>query len=149
MLLNIRIAPNKSFLYFSVSQVNKNKTWNDVAKALQIKDDKSGVSFLRKQYIKFLFAFECKFDHSLDFLSDHGPEPLRLNHELRRGPDIEKQPPAKRHASANVSIVVHEILYFSDMINIFRIYLDLLGDIYSYNMRRKRFHVKILSLTLV
>ena len=74
-----------------------------MAKALNIKDDKSAVSFLRKQYIKYLFAFECKFDHSLDFLSDHGPEPLRLNHELRRGPDMDKQPAPKRQATTNVS----------------------------------------------
>ncbi|XP_063677038.1 AT-rich interactive domain-containing protein 1B-like [Bolinopsis microptera] len=83
------------------NQVNKNKSWNEVAKALNIKDDKSAVSFLRKQYIKYLFAFECKFDHSLDFLSDHGPEPLRLNHEMRRGPDMDKQPAPKRQATTN------------------------------------------------
>ena len=87
-------------------QVNKNKSWNEVAKALQIKDDKSAVSFLRKQYIKHLFAFECKFDHSLDFLGDHGPEPIRLNHEnMRRGPEQDKQPAAKRQATSNVSDV--------------------------------------------
>ena len=92
--------------------MNKSQAWHDVAKSLQIKDDKSAASFLKKQYIKCLFAFECKFNQSIDFGAGDpslGPPvgPIGPVKQERRGPGEMGEgqaPAAKRQATGtNVS----------------------------------------------
>jgi len=42
--------------------VTKNKKWRDVSSALSIGGSSSAGFTLRKNYAKYLFAFECRFD---------------------------------------------------------------------------------------
>ncbi|XP_063773742.1 AT-rich interactive domain-containing protein 1B isoform X3 [Pseudophryne corroboree] len=55
-------------LYFCVkeigglAQVNKNKKWRELATNLNVGTSSSAASSLKKQYIQYLFAFECKIE---------------------------------------------------------------------------------------
>uniref|UniRef100_A0A8C4RNR0 AT-rich interactive domain 1B n=1 Tax=Erpetoichthys calabaricus TaxID=27687 RepID=A0A8C4RNR0_ERPCA len=55
-------------LYLSVrdigglAQVNKNKKWRELASNLNVGTSSSSASSLKKQYIQYLFAFECKVE---------------------------------------------------------------------------------------
>ncbi|XP_039604076.1 AT-rich interactive domain-containing protein 1B isoform X1 [Polypterus senegalus] len=55
-------------LYLSVrdlgglAQVNKNKKWRELASSLNVGTSSSSASSLKKQYIQYLFAFECKVE---------------------------------------------------------------------------------------
>ena len=42
--------------------MTKNKKWRDVSSALNIGGSSSAGFTLRKNYAKYLFAFECRFD---------------------------------------------------------------------------------------
>ncbi|XP_034031049.1 AT-rich interactive domain-containing protein 1A isoform X2 [Thalassophryne amazonica] len=59
-------------LYISVkeiggmTQVNKNKKWRDLATALNVGTSSSAASSLKKQYIQYLYAFECKIERGED-----------------------------------------------------------------------------------
>lgn len=50
-----------SFFYF-LCQVNKNKKWRELATNLNVGTSSSAASSLKKQYIQYLFAFECKIE---------------------------------------------------------------------------------------
>lgn len=43
-------------------QVNKNKKWRELATSLNVGTSSSAASSLKKQYIQYLFAFECKIE---------------------------------------------------------------------------------------
>ncbi|XP_070589875.1 AT-rich interactive domain-containing protein 1B isoform X4 [Erythrolamprus reginae] len=45
-----------------LAQVNKNKKWRELATNLNIGTSSSAASSLKKQYIQYLFAFECKIE---------------------------------------------------------------------------------------
>ncbi|KAM4693869.1 AT-rich interactive domain-containing protein 1B isoform 6-T6 [Discoglossus pictus] len=55
-------------LYFCVkeigglAQVNKNKKWRELSTNLNVGTSSSAASSLKKQYIQYLFAFECKIE---------------------------------------------------------------------------------------
>lgn len=42
------------------SQVNKNKKWRELSSLLNLGTSSSSASSLKKQYIQYLFAYECK-----------------------------------------------------------------------------------------
>lgn len=51
-----------SFCQPSTTQVNKNKKWRELSTNLNIGTSSSSASSLKKQYIQYLFAYECKME---------------------------------------------------------------------------------------
>ena len=45
-----------------LSQVNKNKKWRELSSLLSVGTSSSSASSLKKQYIQYLFAYECKVE---------------------------------------------------------------------------------------
>ncbi len=43
-------------------QVNKNKKWRELSSNLNVGTSSSSASSLKKQYIQYLFAYECKME---------------------------------------------------------------------------------------
>lgn len=58
--------PNPAHVSSSLSrplpQVNKNKKWRELSTHLNVGTSSSSASSLKKQYIQYLFAFECKVE---------------------------------------------------------------------------------------
>ncbi|XP_044145033.1 AT-rich interactive domain-containing protein 1B isoform X7 [Bufo gargarizans] len=83
-------------LYFCVkeigglAQVNKNKKWRELATNLNVGTSSSAASSLKKQYIQYLFAFECKIER--------GEEPPP---EIFNPGDSKKQPKIQPPSPAN------------------------------------------------
>lgn len=50
------------FLSPSTTQVNKNKKWRELSSNLNVGTSSSSASSLKKQYIQYLFAYECKME---------------------------------------------------------------------------------------
>lgn len=46
----------------STTQVNKNKKWRELSTTLNVGTSSSSASSLKKQYIQYLFAYECKME---------------------------------------------------------------------------------------
>ncbi|XP_056423051.1 AT-rich interactive domain-containing protein 1B isoform X11 [Hyla sarda] len=82
-------------LYFCVkeigglAQVNKNKKWRELATNLNVGTSSSAASSLKKQYIQYLFAFECKIERGEE------PPPEIFNPgESKKQPKIQPPSPA-------------------------------------------------------
>lgn len=43
-------------------QVNKNKKWRELSSTLSVGTSSSSASSLKKHYIQYLFAYECKME---------------------------------------------------------------------------------------
>ncbi|XP_060061238.1 AT-rich interactive domain-containing protein 1B isoform X3 [Erinaceus europaeus] len=73
-----------------LAQVNKNKKWRELATNLNVGTSSSAASSLKKQYIQYLFAFECKIER--------GEEPPP---EVFSTGDSKKQPRLQPPSPAN------------------------------------------------
>ncbi|KAB0379553.1 hypothetical protein FD755_007337 [Muntiacus reevesi] len=73
-----------------LAQVNKNKKWRELATNLNVGTSSSAASSLKKQYIQYLFAFECKIER--------GEEPPP---EVFSTGDSKKQPKLQPPSPAN------------------------------------------------
>ncbi|XP_029799980.1 AT-rich interactive domain-containing protein 1B isoform X7 [Suricata suricatta] len=73
-----------------LAQVNKNKKWRELATNLNVGTSSSAASSLKKQYIQYLFAFECKIER--------GEEPPP---EVFSTADTKKQPKLQPPSPAN------------------------------------------------
>ncbi|KAG8522422.1 AT-rich interactive domain-containing protein 1B [Galemys pyrenaicus] len=73
-----------------LAQVNKNKKWRELATSLNVGTSSSAASSLKKQYIQYLFAFECKIER--------GEEPPP---EVFSTGDAKKQPKLQPPSPAN------------------------------------------------
>uniref|UniRef100_A0A8D0EU98 AT-rich interaction domain 1B n=1 Tax=Strix occidentalis caurina TaxID=311401 RepID=A0A8D0EU98_STROC len=73
-----------------LAQVNKNKKWRELATTLNVGTSSSAASSLKKQYIQYLFAFECKIER--------GEEPPP---EVFSAGDTKKQPKIQPPSPAN------------------------------------------------
>uniref|UniRef100_A0A8D0EAI6 AT-rich interaction domain 1B n=1 Tax=Salvator merianae TaxID=96440 RepID=A0A8D0EAI6_SALMN len=73
-----------------LAQVNKNKKWRELATNLNVGTSSSAASSLKKQYIQYLFAFECKIER--------GEEPPP---EVFNTGDTKKQPKIQPPSPAN------------------------------------------------
>ncbi|XP_029452574.1 AT-rich interactive domain-containing protein 1B isoform X1 [Rhinatrema bivittatum] len=72
-----------------LAQVNKNKKWREMASNLCIGTSSSAASSLKKQYIQYLFAFECKTERGED------PPPEVFNStDAKKLPKIQPPSPA-------------------------------------------------------
>uniref|UniRef100_A0AAY4C273 ARID domain-containing protein n=1 Tax=Denticeps clupeoides TaxID=299321 RepID=A0AAY4C273_9TELE len=64
-----------------LAMVNKNKKWRELSTHLNVGTSSSSASSLKKQYIQYLFAYECKVERG----EEPPPEPLSPG-ELRKAP---------------------------------------------------------------
>lgn len=55
----------------SLTQVNKNKKWRELSSTLNVGTSSSTASSLKKQYIQYLFAYECKMERGEDPPADN------------------------------------------------------------------------------
>lgn len=60
-------------LSYRAAQVNKNKKWRELSTGLNVGTSSSSASSLKKQYIQYLFAYECKMERGEEPpLADNG-----------------------------------------------------------------------------
>ncbi|XP_075453086.1 AT-rich interactive domain-containing protein 1B isoform X6 [Ascaphus truei] len=82
-------------LYFCVkeigglAQVNKNKKWRELSTNLNVGTSSSAASSLKKQYIQYLFAFECKIERG-----EEPPPEIFNTAESKKQPKIQPPSPA-------------------------------------------------------
>lgn len=72
------------------SQVNKNKKWRELSTRLNVGTSSSSASSLKKQYIQYLFAYECKVERG----EEPPPDPPQ-----QQPPQARIQPPSPGESS--------------------------------------------------
>ncbi|XP_032880949.1 AT-rich interactive domain-containing protein 1B isoform X6 [Amblyraja radiata] len=72
-----------------LAQVNKSKKWRELATALSVGTSSSAASSLKKQYIQYLFAFECKIERG-----EEPPPEIFSSAESKKQPKIQPPSPA-------------------------------------------------------
>ncbi|XP_067845206.1 AT-rich interactive domain-containing protein 1B-like isoform X4 [Heptranchias perlo] len=72
-----------------LAQVNKNKKWRELATTLSVGTSSSAASSLKKQYIQYLFAFECKIERG-----EEPPPEIFSSGESKKQPKIQPPSPA-------------------------------------------------------
>lgn len=77
-----------SAVYFC--QVNKNKKWRELATNLNVGTSSSAASSLKKQYIQYLFAFECKIERG-----EEPPPEVFSTGDTKKQPKIQPPSPGK------------------------------------------------------
>lgn len=76
----------------SGSQVNKNKKWRELSSLLNVGTSSSSASSLKKQYIQYLFAYECKMERG----EEPPPEAAGPAGDAKKPPSLQAkiQPPS-------------------------------------------------------
>lgn len=69
-------------------QVNKNKKWRELSTHLNVGTSSSSASSLKKQYIQYLFAYECKVERGEE------PPPDAFNTDSKKQQQAKIQPPS-------------------------------------------------------
>ncbi|KAF6112730.1 AT-rich interaction domain 1B [Phyllostomus discolor] len=72
-----------------LAQVNKNKKWRELATNLNVGTSSSAASSLKKQYIQYLFAFECKTERG-----EEPPPEVFSTGETKKQPKLQPPSPA-------------------------------------------------------
>ncbi|XP_065536686.1 AT-rich interactive domain-containing protein 1B isoform X2 [Lathamus discolor] len=72
-----------------LAQVNKNKKWRELATTLNVGTSSSAASSLKKQYIQYLFAFECKIERG-----EEPPPEVFSTGDTKKQPKIQPPSPA-------------------------------------------------------
>nr|XP_033792895.1 AT-rich interactive domain-containing protein 1B isoform X2 [Geotrypetes seraphini] len=72
-----------------LAQVNKNKKWREMASNLNVGTSSSAASSLKKQYIQYLFAFECKIERG-----EEPPPEVFSSGDTKKQPKIQPPSPA-------------------------------------------------------
>ncbi|XP_072363747.1 AT-rich interactive domain-containing protein 1B isoform X3 [Scyliorhinus torazame] len=72
-----------------LAQVNKNKKWRELATTLSVGTSSSAASSLKKQYIQYLFTFECKIERG-----EEPPPEIFSSAESKKQPKIQPPSPA-------------------------------------------------------
>uniref|UniRef100_A0A3P8UA35 AT-rich interaction domain 1B n=1 Tax=Cynoglossus semilaevis TaxID=244447 RepID=A0A3P8UA35_CYNSE len=75
-----------------LAMVNKNKKWRELSTTLNVGTSSSSASSLKKQYIQFLFAYECKMER--------GEEPP-ADSSGRRTKQVKIQPPSPANSGGS------------------------------------------------
>ncbi|NXJ67129.1 ARI1B protein, partial [Rostratula benghalensis] len=70
-------------------RVNKNKKWRELATTLNVGTSSSAASSLKKQYIQYLFAFECKIERG-----EEPPPEVFSTGDAKKQPKIQPPSPA-------------------------------------------------------
>lgn len=71
-------------------QVNKNKKWRELSTNLNVGTSSSAASSLKKQYIQYLFAFECKIERG-----EEPPPEVFSTGDTKKQPKIQPPSPGK------------------------------------------------------
>lgn len=73
-----------------LKQVNKNKKWKELSNHLNVGTSSSSASSLKKQYIQYLFAYECKVERG----EEPPPDAFTMG-DSKKQPQLAKiQPPS-------------------------------------------------------
>lgn len=80
-----------------LAMVNKNKKWRELSSTLNVGTSSSSASSLKKQYIQYLFAYECKMER--------GEEPPADNSSMAGGDNrkqVKIQPPSPANSGGSL-----------------------------------------------
>lgn len=79
-------------VFLPCPQVNKNKKWRELSSLLNVGTSSSSASSLKKQYIQYLFAYECKVERG----EEPPPEALGPPGDAKKAPSLQAriQPPS-------------------------------------------------------
>lgn len=70
--------------------MNKNKKWRELATTLNVGTSSSAASSLKKQYIQYLFAFECKIERG-----EEPPPEVFSTGDTKKQPKLQPPSPGK------------------------------------------------------
>ena len=71
-------------------QVNKNKKWRELSTHLSVGTSSSSASSLKKQYIQYLFTYECKVERG----EEPPPEIMATGDKKNQAHQARIQPPS-------------------------------------------------------
>lgn len=91
------------------SQVNKNKKWRELSTHLNVGTSSSSASSLKKQYIQYLFAYECKVERG----EEPPPEALGPAGDAKKPPahqtKIQPPSPGEEPEHARLRVCKHRV----------------------------------------
>ncbi|MEQ2177932.1 hypothetical protein GOODEAATRI_008847 [Goodea atripinnis] len=93
--INLRahqIGPLALYWILSMCQVNKNKKWRELSSTLNVGTSSNSASMLKKQYIQYLFAYECKMERGEEPPSDSNSGSSLTEGDSRK--QVKIQPPS-------------------------------------------------------
>ncbi|KAF3703243.1 AT-rich interactive domain-containing protein 1B [Channa argus] len=81
-----------------LAMVNKNKKWRELSSLLNVGTSSSSASSLKKQYIQYLFAYECKVERG----EEPPPEALGPTGDAKKPPSLQTkiQPPSPANSGS-------------------------------------------------
>uniref|UniRef100_A0A671TXV7 AT-rich interactive domain 1B n=1 Tax=Sparus aurata TaxID=8175 RepID=A0A671TXV7_SPAAU len=81
-----------------LAMVNKNKKWRELSSQLNVGTSSSSASSLKKQYIQYLFAYECKVERG----EEPPPEALGPTGDTKKPPSLQAkiQPPSPANSGS-------------------------------------------------
>ncbi|KAE8286480.1 AT-rich interactive domain-containing protein 1B [Larimichthys crocea] len=81
-----------------LAMVNKNKKWRELSSQLNVGTSSSSASSLKKQYIQYLFAYECKVERG----EEPPPEALGPAGDTKKPPSLQAkiQPPSPANSGS-------------------------------------------------
>ncbi|MED6233310.1 AT-rich interactive domain-containing protein 1B [Ataeniobius toweri] len=75
-----------------LAMVNKNKKWRELSSTLNVGTSSNSASMLKKQYIQYLFAYECKMERGEEPPSDSNSGGSLTEGDSRK--QVKIQPPS-------------------------------------------------------
>uniref|UniRef100_A0A3P8QC73 ARID domain-containing protein n=1 Tax=Astatotilapia calliptera TaxID=8154 RepID=A0A3P8QC73_ASTCA len=84
-----------------LAMVNKNKKWRELSSTLNVGTSSSTASSLKKQYIQYLFAYECKMERGEDPPADNSSSSSSMAGGDNRK-QVKIQPPSPAHSGGSL-----------------------------------------------
>uniref|UniRef100_A0A3Q4GUB7 AT-rich interaction domain 1B n=1 Tax=Neolamprologus brichardi TaxID=32507 RepID=A0A3Q4GUB7_NEOBR len=84
-----------------LAMVNKNKKWRELSSTLNVGTSSSTASSLKKQYIQYLFAYECKMERGEDPPADNSSSSGSMAGGDNRK-QVKIQPPSPAHSGGSL-----------------------------------------------
>uniref|UniRef100_A0A1A8KIU3 AT rich interactive domain 1B (SWI1-like) n=1 Tax=Nothobranchius kuhntae TaxID=321403 RepID=A0A1A8KIU3_NOTKU len=83
-----------------LAMVNKNKKWRELSGTLNVGTSSSSASTLKKQYIQFLFAYECKMERGEEPPADSNSGSSTTDGDNRK--QVKIQPPSPANSAGSL-----------------------------------------------
>ncbi|KAM8833554.1 AT-rich interactive domain-containing protein 1B isoform 1-T1 [Synchiropus picturatus] len=83
-----------------LAMVNKNKKWRELSTTLSVGTSSSSASALKKQYIQFLFAYECKMERGEEPPGDSNSSSSVTGGDTRK--QVKIQPPSPANSGGSL-----------------------------------------------
>ncbi|KAM9708114.1 AT-rich interactive domain-containing protein 1B isoform 2-T2 [Menidia menidia] len=83
-----------------LAMVNKNKKWRELSSSLNVGSSSSSASALKKQYIQYLFAYECKMERGEEPPADSNSGSSTAGGESRK--QVKIQPPSPANSGGSL-----------------------------------------------